>query len=114
MTDQQIVEALAKVMGWHKTPGLGWCWWDGSIEVREMFTGDFDPLHDYNHMALPRAKMREGGYERRTYDHNDCTEVVYYNRETHLRSSAMYTDELMAEALAILEAAGKEVDDGQS
>ncbi len=117
MTTEQIVEALAtEVMGWEKPEGFcskqGWGkntrWWDAQ---KKGYVDPFDPLHDHNHMALVRKKMRDSGWKFNRDDLFDRNNTLFdepyevalcYNGYYICHATAK--DELMAEALSVLEA----------
>ena len=128
MTDQERNAWLAtEVMGWHL---VGVYWNTKSNErvpdpiydftVLSCVKNDshnicFDPLHNHNHMALLRGKMRERGYVRHTDDRGYCSKyqkmwVRYcnYGAECMIIGEAEHKDELQAEGAAIHAAKTKE------
>lgn len=130
MTDEQLVNAVAvEVLGWKKSdaaPCSGHVWadkddcWHGAVEdccVNDngTYREPFDPLHDHNHTALPRAKMREMGYAKQSRDwirkgNPTTTEIVYHRWNTIWAWPAhtcAYEDELHAEVCAMIEAVRK-------
>jgi len=119
-TDQQIIEAVAaKIMGWTKGEeyttflGVGFVRWDNYDNQWIVGARRFDPLHDHNHAAVVRVKMRELGYRRSTRDHyrrGDGMIVVAYSDNTYIyRGVAIlpFADELRAEILAAIEVVAK-------
>ena len=112
---KKLTDFLAGVMGWTYCPADDWnppCW-KNSAGVRVRWEGigneGFDPLHDANHMALVRAKMREKGYKRLTEDMVDGTSFVrYIYPNPWIHSHGYNKNELIAEALAIKAAVLKE------
>ena len=71
----------------------------------DLLTGQqvFDPLHNFNHMAIVRAKMRDRGYWRKSWDRREPikTQVTYYMEWGRAIGEHSHKDELLAEALAI-------------
>lgn len=117
MTNDQITEKLAGVMGWKKGPFPGGeedGVWYNEQGNGERWIEDFDPLNDHNAMALVRNKRRSDGWRRQSQDGTkniDGEELkgtwVFYNKQ-HTWTQAWHKDELMAEALAILDSLNKE------
>ena len=114
--EQQITDRLAvEVMEWHLVIRV-WYSWDGSIQVFEQNQRDFDPLHDRNHAALPRKKMREMGYSFSRDDVTNRDGSLFFEgpHEVTIGKTGMFVcsvadkDERKAEMLAILAAVDKE------
>ncbi len=128
--EQKLTERIAReVMGrthkpaddydppcWVNEKGRRMRWCDSDVD-------GFDPLHDHNHMALAREKMRERGYMRFT------NEVWVKNKSGKMSIEAFIfsfcrppyyapyngrnANELHAEALAMLQAVEGERKDGE-
>lgn len=132
MTDAQITEALGKIIGWKQvlvrirkggTQEYDDCesWQDA--DGKEVRLGPFNPLHDYNDMALVEDKMVASGWKP-TYFYllpnkqywrftkvispeQICEKCGEISRFEDTVTAAKTTDNrLMAEALTILEAVG--------
>ena len=118
MTDDQLNEALAKVMGWHKGEIYD-CFHEVWLDCDNLFQyaitcgciltsldliDHFDPLHDHNHMALPRKKMRDNGWHFLRSDLYDGRYRAMLSKNIRL-ASVVSKDELRAEGEAIVRAA---------
>jgi len=125
MTDEQLTQAIAvEVMGWKKMqipkydiervicsphePKLDVDVWDAGIEGLWAMC-EFEPLHDHNHAALPRQKMRSEGYVRETEDYNSGqhTRFIWRKGDDDEILGMMHAStglELRAEACAMLQA----------
>lgn len=114
MTIEQLTELLAiKVMGWilGEICGCSRCqgkrpWLVDRSDDTGYHEDSFDPLHDHNHMALVRAKMREMGW----LGYRGWNGVNFYTESWKPGVDAFghiltkHKDELRAEAEAIAEA----------
>ncbi len=107
MTNEQIVEALAKVMGWEKSK-LGVYWEDDGDPVEVV--GTFDPLHDHNHSYRVEKKMGDDGWYHDMLQIPTGSNPIVEWRVTKpfcQGYKARHPDKLMAKALAILQAVRK-------
>ncbi len=135
MTDSELADAIAiEVLGWKlvQEPISVWLRYSPPRAPSnkrvpaaiEFFWQDtkgnkiisFDPLHDHNHAAIPRAKMRERGYSfsRDDVANRDGSLFDEGPHETTIGKSGMFVccvagkNELRAECEAMVEAARKD------
>ncbi len=125
MTNEQIVEALAtEVMGWHKALGAdGYIWWLDKKDSQKVRENDFMPLVAHSQMAIVRKKMRADGWSYKNTGHGRAGSFASHCNSRYQKSRMFpgrgagidwvtgrgySTCELMAEALAIIEAVRKE------
>ena len=119
---QELTNAVVtEVMGGKEDPD--WCYsssdesrilhWDRTgwvvIEIHSEAPSTqkpFDPLHDHNHCALARDKMRERGYWRVAADLREPvrTRVTFYTQWGITVGEDTDTDELRAECEAMVQA----------
>jgi hypothetical protein len=93
MTDQEIENALARMMGWKLINNYSWYDTDGNYGC---FSKDWHPLTDLNQLFMCVDKKREGGWGLAT---NGKHRAILHNGPTMVSGYADDLAHAIAEAL---------------